>query len=635
MSEDNPMDKITPEDPITRSADVVNENLEQLKGLFPDAFTEGKVDFDVLKQLLGGEVDEREEKYGLNWHGKRQARQLALTPSTGTLRPCPEESVDWDSTQNLMIEGDNLEVLKLLQKSYSGKVKLIYIDPPYNTGGDFVYSDNFADSISNYMHITGQLEGEDRRLSSNTEASGRFHTRWLSMMLPRLMAARNLLTNDGSIFVSIDDNEAASLKLLLSEIFGEENYIASIAWNHTKQSKNDERHFSRHYNQILVYGKASGTPSFRLERSDADNKNYSNPDNDPRGLWRSGDVRSPSLRSTACYPLETPSGNSIPHPENGWRWKPETMASKIESGEVIFTDNETRIVRKIFLSEQKGRTPENLWCASDAGTTRQATRELKELFGKSPFDTPKPTSLIRKIASLATEPLGGDIVLDFFAGSGTTGHAVASLNQSDGGNRKFILVQIPQPFDADDKDQRAAAEICNEKNVPHNIAELTKERLRRVNDSLDREAGLDSGFRVFKLSQSNIKSWNANPEDLEQELFHHVAHITTDRTSDDVFYELLLKLGLDLCTPIAVKSITGKHVQAVGAGTLMVCLEEAISAAEAEGLAEGIAEWHGELAPAGESTVIFRDSAFGSDDIAKANVVAILKQRGLKTVRSL
>jgi DNA modification methylase len=464
------MKPFTDQDPETKSPDLVAENIEQLKALFPEAFTEGMVDFEVLKQLLGGTVDEREEKYGLNWHGKRRARQLALTPSTGTLRPCPQDSVDWDTTQNLMIEGDNLEVLKLLQKSYAGKVKLIYIDPPYNTGKDFVYPDNFQDNIKNYLELTGQVEG-GRKISSNTEASGRFHTDWLNMMYPRLKLARNLLREDGAIFISIDDQEVRSLRTICDEIFGEENFVVPIIWQ------------------------------------------------------------------------------------------------------------------------------------------KRITTEIENC----------------------------DIVLDFFAGSGTTGHAVLARNSSTGSNSRFILVQLPVPLDPENKEQKIAADYCDRLNKPRTITELTKERLRRAGKKIREENPLfkgDLGFRVFKMASSNIQVWEPNRENLAQTLEDSVEHLKTDRTEQDILFELLLKLGLDLTVPMEEKTIAGKTVHSIGAGTLLVCLAPQITVAEVESLALGIVEWHKQLAPASECSVVFRDSAF-TNDVAKTNLAAILHQHGLENVRSL
>ena len=635
------MNKLTAASPEAQSADLVAGNIDQLKALFPDLITEGPngtaVNVDVLKALVGDQtVTDADEKYGLNWHGKRRARQLALTPSTGTLRPCRDESVDWDTTQNLMIEGDNLEVLKLLQKSYAGKVKLIYVDPPYNTGKDFVYPDNFQDNIKNYLELTGQVEG-GQKISSNTEASGRFHTDWLNMMYPRLKLARNLLRDDGVIFITIDDNEVFHLRQLLNDVFGEENFVANVVWNHTKQSKNDEKYFSRHHNQILVFRKSEKSEKFQFERSEENNRNYANPDNDPKGDWRAGDVRSPNFRATLRFPIVSPSGNVIEPPENGWRWSEASIKEKIASGEIIFVDNETRILRKIYLADQDGRTPENLWSAEFAGTTRQANAELKELFDSPPFDTPKPISLGQRILSLTTAGAENDIIVDFFAGSGTTGHAVVAQNASDGGKRRYILVQLPEPLDPENKDQSSAAELCDQLGRPRTIAELTKERLRRAAAKVKADNPLfagDTGFRVFKLDHSNIRAWNPNPADLEASLFDHQDHLLDGRSEADVLYELLLKLGLDLCVPIEQRIIAGREVHSVGGGVLMTCLAEQITREQVEPLAQGIIDWHEELAPAGDTTCVFRDSAF-ENDVAKTNLAAILEQHGIQNVRSL
>jgi adenine-specific DNA-methyltransferase len=630
------MKPLTPADPETKSPDIVEENIEQLKSIFPEVFTEGKVDFEVFKQLLGGAVDEREEKYGLNWYGKRRARQLALTPSTGTLRPCPEESVDWDTTQNLMIEGDNLEVLKLLQKSYAGKVKLIYIDPPYNTGHDFVYPDNFQDNIKNYLELTGQLEG-GKKISSNTEASGRFHTEWLNMMYPRLKLARTLLRADGVIFITIDDNEIGGLRNLCNEIFGEENSLGILVWQHSLQPKGYSGTFSVHHNFVLCYQKGEDFELTNLERTDEHNKNYSNPDNDPNGPWRSGDVRNALYRPRLMYKIQTPTGKSIDPPPNGWRWSKETVDAKIQSGEIVFSPDETRIVRKIHLNKLQGRTPETLLFGKEVGTTRDAASEIKELFdGVVPFDTPKPSALIQHFISLSGAK-GSDIVLDFFAGSGTTGDAVWRQNVRDEMDLRAILVQLPEPLDIEDQLQRDAAELCDKISRPRNIAELTKERLRRSAKRILEANPIfvsDLGFRVFKLASSNIRAWDPNKDDLPKTLEDSIEHLKTDRTEQDILFELLLKLGLDLTVPIEEMSISGKSVSSIGAGTLMVCLTAHISADQVEPIGMGIVNWHKQLAPAGETSVVFRDSAF-SDDVSKTNLTAILQQNGLVNIRSL
>lgn len=629
------MKKLTEPDAETRSPDIVAENIERLKEIFPEAYTEGRVDFEVLKQLLGGTIDEREEKYGLNWHGKRRARQLALTPSTGTLRPCPEESVDWETTQNLMIEGDNLEVLKLLQKSYAGKVKLIYIDPPYNTGKDFVYKDDFQDNIKNYLMLTGQIGSDGRKISSNTESSGRFHTDWLNMMYPRLKLARNLLRGDGVLFVTIDDHEIAGLRSVCDDIFGEENCSGLLIWQHSVQPKGYSGTFSVHHNFVLCYQKGEDFELANLERTEEHNRNYSNPDNDPKGPWRPGDVRNALYRPNLIYKLTTPSGKTINPPPNGWRWSKETLEAKIQSGEIIFSSDETRIIRKIYLNNLEGRTPETILFGKEVGTTRDAANEIKNLFeGKVPFDTPKPTALIQHFISLAGAS-GTDIVLDFFAGSGTTAESVWRHNFNAQQHLRVALVQLPEPLDSEDEQQKTAAEVCDELQKPANLAELTKERLRRAVKKIREDNPMfagDLGFRVFKLASTNIREWDPDRDDLPKTLQESVEHLKKDRTEADILYEILLKLGLDLTVPIEDKTIAGKQVHSVGAGTLIVCLADKIGRKEIEPLAHGIAAWRKELDPAGDTTVVFRDSAF-DDDVAKSNITAILEQNGFDRER--
>ncbi|TVP47270.1 MAG: site-specific DNA-methyltransferase [Gemmatimonadales bacterium] len=631
-----PIEKIAADSPEARSADIVQENLERLRELFPEAFKDGDVDFDVLHQLLGDEGDESEEKFGLNWHGKKSARKLALTPSAGTLRPVPEDSQDWDTTKNIVIEGDNLEVLKLLQKSYAGRVKLIYIDPPYNTGKDFVYPDNYHDSIRNYLELTAQVE-DGRRVSSNTEASGRFHTDWLNMMYPRLRLARNLLRRDGVVFISIDDMEVASLKFLCDEVFGADNFEGFVIWQHSVQPKGYSGHFSVHHNFLLCYRRSDKFELTSLPRTDEHNKNYSNPDNDPRGPWRSGDVRNALYRPNLIYDLRTPSGKTIKPPEKGWRWSRDTMAAKIATGEIVFADDETRIVRKIYLAGLDGRTPETIWFGKEVGTTRQASRELKRLFdGDVPFDTAKPLGLIRRVFDVSGVE-DGDIVCDFFAGSGTTAEAVMEMNAEGSRNVRFILVQLPEVLDRARAEQRSAAAACENAGRPPNLAELTKERLVRARERIGRQApgfGGDLGFRTFRLDGSNIRPWDSTPENLEQILLEHEEHILPERTETDVLYEVLLKLGLDLCVETESREVAGLTVHSIGAGVLFACLSPHMTALGAEEVATSIGEWRRELSPAGDSTAVFRDSAFESD-VAKANLVAILEQAGIAKVRSL
>ena len=668
------MKKLAAHDPETQSADLIADNIQHLKALFPEACTEGQIDFEVLKQLLGGAVEEREEKYGLNWHGKRRARQLALTPSTGTLRPCPEDSVDWDTTRNLMIEGDNLEVLKLLQKSYAGKVKLIYIDPPYNTGKDFVYPDDYRDNIKNYLELTGQVEG-GRKISSNTEASGRFHTDWLNMMYPRLKLAKDLLKDDGVIFISIDDGEVSNLRRVCDEIFGEENFLAHVVWQKKYSVSNDDPGIGVMHDHILVFFKSEFFARGLLPRTEEQNARYSNPDNDPKGAWTSGEYvssKSKDERPTLWYSIRHPvSGEEIwPEEHAVWRYSIEKHKILESEGRLYWGTNFSykRPRLKRYLNEvQQGIVPPTWWTFEDCGHNDEASKETANLLGQKIFNTPKPVRLIKRTLIIGTLP--DDIVLDFFAGSGTTGHAVIAQNAADNGNRRYILVQLPEPLEPDNKDQKTAADFCDTLKKPRTIAELTKERLRRAaakikeelttkdtkstkentNEDLLSEADkslfrdlhdfrgsnhLDLGFRVFKLDSSNIRAWEPDRDNLAQSLLDAADHLKADRSEQDILFELLLKLGLDLTIPIEQKTIAGKTVHSIGAGVLLVCLAPQIATAEVEPLALGLVDWHQQLAPVGESQLVFRDSAF-ADDVAKTNLTAILQQHGLDNVRSL
>lgn len=605
-----------------QSADIVADNIDQLKTLFPEAFTEGKVNFDVLKQLLGGAVDDREEKYGLNWHGKKAARQIALSLSLGTLRPCPDESVDWDTTQNMMIEGDNLEVLKLLQKSYSGKVKLIYIDPPYNTGNDFVYPDDFQDNIKNYLELTGRIVG-GKKISSNSEANGRFHTDWMNMMYPRLKLAWNLLRVDGIIMISIDDHELENLRILCNEIFGEETFLINLVWQRRQMadSRNEDRASTDH-EYVVCYRKQNA----KLKGNPIDKTKYSNPDNDPRGAWFSADLTglaNKEERPNLHYDLVNPETGVVypPSPTRGWSCAPNTMERLIEEKRIIWPPKPGgRPRNKKFLEEAtKHETGFSSWL--EVGQTTEGTRVIQELFGEKVFPYTKPPSLLKTLIDQATDEKDG-IILDFFAGSGTTGHAVIDLNNQDGGRRKYILVQFPEPTGRKDY---------------ITISDITKERLRRAAMKIKKENPLfggDLGFRVFKLDSSNIRTWDPDRDNLEQTLLDNLEHIKPSRSESDILYELLLKLGLDLCVPIETRSVAGKSVQSIGSGVLVACLAESITREEVEPLALGIIAWHKELAPAGETTCVFRDSAF-ADDVAKSNLSAILFQHGIENVKSL
>ena len=699
------VEKIGADDQLAKSADPVAANIAQLKALFPELITEGKdgasINVDVLKALVGdASVTDTEEKYGLNWHGKRRARQLALTPSTGTLRPCPEDSVEWDTTQNLMIEGDNLEVLKLLQKSYAGKVKLIYIDPPYNTGGDFVYPDNFQDNIKNYLQLTGQVEG-GAKISSNTEASGRFHTDWLSMMYPRLKLARNLLLESGVVLVSIDEHEITNLRTMMDEIFGEENFVSCLTWE--KGRKNDAKFFSNGHEYVLVYAKSQGylrekktlwreeKPGARdiwekylslraqhgeqntlieadlsawyaaLPRTHPAKKWSRYKRVDRYGPWRDRDISWPGGGGPR-YDVVHPTTNlACVVPESGWRYSTQLeMQRQIKLGLVEFREDHTEppfrkahirpIPQEFELIDEEDEIDDVVEDESDdeeefASQVRGSyfykqsqvsVKHLRKLFGKKVFNNPKDVDEIARLVRYTTSDDPNAVVLDFFAGSGTTGEAVLRLNNEDRGSRRFLLVQLPEKLDPANKEQKAASEFCDALGIPARITELTKERLRRSAKAVAEEnfrEGVDYGFRVLKLDQSNIRAWQSSG-DLEKDLVDSVEHIVIGRSEQDVLTELLLKLGLDLCVRIEQRKIAGKTVHSIGGGVLIACLDTRITDVDAEPLALGIAQWHKALAPAGASTCVFRDSAF-ADDVAKTNVAAILDQHGIHNVRSL
>ncbi|PHM76099.1 site-specific DNA-methyltransferase [Xenorhabdus cabanillasii] len=430
------IEKITLNYPESKSADITQKNIDQLKQLFPEIFSEGKIDFDALKAVLGEIVDDSDERYNFTWHGKARARQIAQTPSTGTLRPCKEESVNWDTTKNLFIEGDNLEVLKLLQKSYHKKVKMIYIDPPYNTGKDFVYKDNFHNSIKNYLEQTGQIDSEGNKLSTNSGTSGRYHSDWLSMTYSRLKLARNLLSEDGAIFISIDENESANLESLCKEIFGEDNFIGELIWIKKFSPQNDANYFSLNHESILCFAKSK--PNFRrnlLPMTEEQINRYTNLDNDPRGVWQSDNLTVATYNELYDYAIKTPSGRIV-NPVEGRCWAvPKNRFEQLVKEDRVWFGKDGRNVPRLkrFLSETKqGRVPISILHYDEVGHTQSASQELKQLFSnKKYFDFPKPVRLIEYLISIVTDK--DDVVLDFFAGSGTTAHAL--LNKNKQGNR--------------------------------------------------------------------------------------------------------------------------------------------------------------------------------------------------------
>lgn len=633
------MNKLSPEMPELQSMNITADNITKLKSLFPEAFNEDSVDFEVLKQLLGENVDEKEERYGLNWHGKRQARQLALTPSRGTLRPCKDESVDWDNTKNLMIEGDNLEVLKLLQKSYAGKVKLIYIDPPYNTGKDFVYPDNFQDNMKNYLEITGQTE-DGARLSTNTETSGRYHTDWLNMMYPRIKLARNLLKEDGFIFLSIDDNEVNNLKLMCDDIFGQENFVANVIWQKKYSTKADSKNFSESHDYILCYKKSDQSKILGLPRSKQQESTYKNLDNDPRGVWASDNLLRTEVRDYAVFGITSPSGmEHYPPAGSSWRFNKDKIEELISDNRIWFGEdgnNKPRLKR--FRSEVRDTIPpQTLWGFEHVGHTDEGTKQLAELFDstRSPFPNPKPVRLLQRIIQIATKE--NDIIMDFFAGSGTTGQAVYELNETDKQDRKFILVQLPETLSKSNKEDLSAIYFCEELDKPLYLSELTKERLRRAGNkvkAINPDWNGDTGFRVFKLDTSNIRPWEATAETLSEQLDAYVSPIIEGRSEEDLLAELILKRGIDLSVNVETRQFDGLTVSCVDGGKLFTCFTRQIPASSVEALTKGIIDWHKSLKAGKDTVCYFLDDAF-ENNVAKTNLCAILEQHGLTNLHSL
>lgn len=636
------------------SKDIVSENIEKLKELFPEVFSEGKIDFKKLEEELGSFTCNEPERYNFTWAGKSEAKKIAQTPSTGTLRPCKDESKNWDTTQNLYIEGDNLEVLKLLQKSYYKQVKMIYIDPPYNTGRDFIYKDNFHDNIKNYLQITGQVDSDGNKLSTNSDTNGRYHSDWLSMMYPRLKLARNLLKDDGVIFISIDDNEVANLRKICDEIFGEDNFISTIS-RIMKTGGNQGKFFSPNIDYILVYAKnLEFTIEFRDDISqDLIDKVYNQVEKTGEktgekyrimGLYQPGlEVRINQRYWIQCpdgkfvipngttFPSEIIEGKKIaPLQEDGiWKWTYERYQSELSKNNIVFKKTTTSslmdqfgnkaewmIYNKIWLNDrlESGRVPVNL---IDKYENRHSSAELKLL--DIPFDFAKPSQLIKYIVKISMAQKN-DIILDFFSGSGTTADAIMQLNIEDGNNRKFIMIQLP--------------EIINNEGYS-TICEIGKERIRRagekiIADNSDKDlSNLDIGFKVLKLDSSNIKAWDSNFENVEGSLLDAVENIKEDRSSEDLLYEILLKYGLDLTLPIEEKVIDGKKVFVIGYGALVACLDDDITIPTVEAIAKLKVAYQSEI-----MRVVFKDASF-KDAVVKTNAYQILKQFGIDEVVSV
>ena len=605
------------------SMNIEQANMDKLKAVFPECFAEGKLDIDKLLSLCGEYIDNDFEKYKFEWKGKAECLRLAQKRSTGTLRPCPEESVNFDTTQNLYIEGDNLEVLKLLQTAYYRKIKMIYIDPPYNTGNDFVYEDDFADPMARYKEVTRQTT------KSNPETMGRYHTNWLNMMYPRLRLAANLLRDDGVIFISIDDNEVTNLRKVCDEVFGEENFVGCGVWKRRTSSAMDQSKVSTDHEYVLIYHKGQFEPFKGIEK---DYKGYSNPDNDPRGPWVAGDLTvgmNADMRPNQFYDLIDPKTGKVYHPNYNrvWSYAPDSMQKLIEENRIVFPeDTNQRPMKKRFANELKSNTnPFSTWMC-EIGLNTEGTRAVYTLFDdKSLFNYAKPISLIKSLVEQVTDR--DDIILDFFSGSATTAHAVMQLNAEDGGNRQFIMVQLP--------------EMCDEKSEAYkagykNICEIGKERIRRAGKKLTETDGqiklgeeakqpLDVGFKVYKLDTSNLKTWDAAPiaDDDLLTLYNRmngmIHRVKPDRTDLDMVYEIMLKLGVPLTYSVQKIDLNGKSAYTVGEDCLLlICLAENVQPEDVEMMAE--------YAPA--KIIISRDSF--ADDTAMSNAYYILRDKQIE-----
>ncbi len=605
--------------------DFTEANIAKLAELFPQCMTETKdengklkqaIDFDLLKQELSNSlVEGGQERYQLNWVGKKEALLTANAPIAKTLRPIRAESVDFDTTQNLYIEGDNLDALKLLQETYLNKIKMIYIAPPYNTGNDFIYEDDFSENTESYKLRSNQKDEEGNRLVANTESNGRFHSDWLSMMYARLRLARNLLKDDGVIFISIDDNEQANLKRLCDEIFGEDNFLANIVWQKKYSATNDAKGFSNLHDHILVYQKSNSFERRLLPRTEGMNKPYKYDDSDGKGLYRTGDLLVKSFSQSAVYPIINPNTGEeyLPAEGSSWRASKETMQKWLEENRIYFGKDGTGAPQlKRYLNEvQDGRVPTTWWTFEEVGHNDAANKELSALFrSKTPFDTPKPSSLIRQMLRISTK--NNDIILDFFSGSATTAHAVMQLNAEDGGNRKFIMVQLPESCDEKSEAYKAGYKT---------IADIGKERIRRAGQKIKQENDLmaqelDIGFRVLKIDSSNMNEVYYNPDQTnQQDLLNLVDNIRADRSDEDLLFQVLLDWGVDLTFPIVKQTLNEKTVFTVADNEIVACFDRR------GGITEGFIKQLCEQKP---TRAVFCDAGF-ADDSVKINVEQIFK----------
>lgn len=653
-----------------QTVNKADENYRKLAAMFPNAVTEtidesGEVvraiDKDVLMQEISCKVvDGNEERYQFTWPDKKKSVLLANAPINKTLRPCREESVDFDNTENLYIEGDNLEVLKLLQETYLGKVKMIYIDPPYNTGNDFVYEDDFVESMDKYIANSGQFDGEGNRLVQNTESNGRYHTEWLNMIYPRLKIAKDLLSDDGVIFISIDDNEQENMKKCCDETFGRKNFVAQIVWERAFAPINLMKHFSPSHDYILCYAKNIEKAICKgIPRSKDANDRYSNPDNDSRGVWSSSDISVGPAIEDNIYPITTPSGRVVEPPDGrSWSLSKKAFLERLNDNRIWFGADGNGVPRiKRFLSELRktGITPVTLWKYTEVGSSQDATKYLAKIFEeKKYFDYPKPVELIKRCAALYTD--SDDIILDFFSGSGTTAHAVMQLNAEDGGNRKFIMIQLPEETGKKSEAYKAGYK---------NICEIGKERIRRAgrkiikdgkmayididkNNLIERRPqdngdfedkfglkvtpaiedevlnSLDTGFRVLKCDTSNMKEVYYNPAEYEQSLFSKLEdNIKSDRTPEDLLFQVMLDLGVLLSSKIEETTISGKKVFNVDGNYLIACFDENVTD-----------EVITEIAKQKPYYFVMRDSSMATDSVA-ANFEQIFAAYSPDTVRKV
>jgi site-specific DNA-methyltransferase (adenine-specific) len=607
--------------------DNLSIKLTQLKLLLPEIFCEEQIDFQKFQQLFSEHITTEPERYMLNWAGKSEAYRVLQAQTCKTLTPQPAESVNFDSTENIFIEGENLDVLKVLQKSYFNSIKMIYIDPPYNTGNDFVYNDNFKQDLKDYQEKSGELDDEGNlklAFKKNSKENGHFHSKWLNMMLPRLHLAKNLLKDDGVIFISIDDNEQAQLKLLCDEVFGEENFIADVIWNSTKSVTNTAL-ISVSHTYTLIYAKnidyyIKNREKFRLPE---DGEGFSNPDNDPRGEWKADPFQVGGWRPNQQYEIVNPKTGKVYTPNEGASWKNdyEKYQELVKDNRIIFgKTGDGAPLRKRFKweAEERGKVTKTIW--DDVETTTNGTQLLKKMFdGTAVFSNPKPIGLLQRILSLSTEKNSNDIILDFFSGSGTTAHAIMELNK-DGGNRKFIVVQLPEQLDPKDKEQKIAYDFCKSNKLSTNIAEISKERIRRAGKQIAEnhpDKRIDTGFKVFKLTNSHFKQWQSpSAENLAQQIELFVDPVRKEAMPDAMLYEMLLRLGLKLTAK--VRSENQVFWVSDESGQQFALLLETLSA-----------DLLDQVISAQPKKVVTLDSLFNGDDALKKNAELQMNDAGI------